>query len=203
MVWNATSISLVEPELDDVFWVTSSGSDDLDYMYNFGATAAQDGSCVDTVINIQQNGSVGSSRLSLLRKVPGRTWPASFGTHFETTSNIGVSAQRFQPVGGFRGSVVRQGRATAGTGSTSITITPAANPMQTPGGLVVVGAHMDSGGAGISEYAGTTGWVAGPAAGLHIVAHFVLPMDRVITPPSITFSSTRGDYWSGMWAYLR
>lgn len=200
--WDADSVSLAEPPRG-CFWVVAWSVDNLSVIYNFGAS--QDSAHLFTTCLIVHSSSQGTSAMGLLRKKPDVfvSWPSSFSLDTVNAFYRSSSALLFEASPGFLGRSVLAQRTSTGVTSSSFTITPPTNRSKTPGGLAIAFAAFDSGGVGIDNAVTGSGWESPGSWGLINAAYYVLPTDRIVTPPAVSWSAGRSDYWSGGLVYLR
>lgn len=201
--YNVATITLSAPnEAAGEFWALGSGVDEAGYNYVPGAS--QDATRVGwTLVAHHQGTNWQSVWISILKAIRNVTWGTTIDINTQSTTYRSMSAVKFRPIGGFRNELVRAQRYSQATSATSIALAPPANPMRFPGGLVLAAAYIDSGGAGIDTALLGDGWVAAPVGGLCGLAYYILPLSRVMTPPTVTFRSSRSDTWAGCMAYLR
>lgn len=202
--WNSANVTLSAPRAPnyDDFWIVGCGSSNAAYCFIFGAS--QDVNHVATALAFSHGTE--SHEIALVRGIRGVAWPASgtFSLDTGNTSYRHAAAQKFAPIGGFQGVPVRASR--YGATASSITCVPPANPMLTPGGLVVSSHQMNDGGAGVTGPSAASlaaGWVPSATWGLGEVAFFRLPMDRIIDAPTIVWTSARSTTQLAHVVYLR
>ena len=165
--------------------------------------ASQDSTCVTvSIAKSMQTTNATEAVIALSRLIEGQTaWPTTFNHNQNATTFDAQMVIPFRPSRGFRGLCTRQHRDNRASTS-SFTYTPPTNPGPYPGGIFILNANIDTGGAGPNTPASTNGWVGLGGAGTFVAAYWLIPPDKIATPPSISISCSRSDTWAVVGAYV-
>ena len=204
--WNSGTVTLTTPD-DDDFLLVGSGSSTSTFSPNFAS--AQDSLVSSARLAAGYNGSNNcASQLSLIRRIPGRSWPATLSTNM-TGSYHASAVYRCAAVGAFKGELVQSGDYAMWQEYWAQAPGPADeyfpdNPMEEPGGIAIATCYQATGGTGVTGISGD-GWVApGGGVGLLFLAYYLLSTSHIETPPAVRFENTaRSTYWNTCWAYMR
>jgi hypothetical protein len=195
--WNVANITLTPEVKGEDFWLVAWSCDALAYLFQMGVNQTPNANL--SCLGMQHVSGGGSCAVGIVREIPGIAWNSTFDISSGSGTFRAAVGLRFKPTKGFRGEPTAFARFSSG--GSPITITPPLNPGP-PGGLAFAWASMHSGGAGPNSGPAAP-WVQLGSGGLLTCAYYILPTDRILTPPAFTFGSSRGAVWFGGFVYLR
>jgi hypothetical protein len=187
---------------EDEFTFIVGGVSGNSYMYSIGFSESD--------IAAQGLGKQHVSDWVAMETASVRPYPDTAGTHntdvqtlFGSANSPGWCRARFRMLPGFQCASVAYNRHSTGA-STSFAVTPSANPMSYPGGLLIAAAYKEDDAGYWPNGATGTGWTYAVNGTYSAIAYYMLSTTEIENPGSVTFSSPAGAaIWGGVTVWLR